>query len=232
MNEGSKRIIPLKRARQEIVQQHREEQYARQRVDADPLAELALLHDALAGFSKAYETGPAAQRQAICDSIIAVAAFLRSQGYSDRTLMPINRVVGAIAEICNQNRPDPLFCEKKARTKPKRSMQNAILLGHLAAFADAWLRADLKGSDPESVKLKRASKRLSGNYFGQLEVKKLKSAMSYQRQPGHQALLYDAYRQMQGVLEVEASHVGGDEAGLMMAIEVQIDSLNEQADSR
>lgn len=212
----------------EIVKDHIGEQYTRN--DSLPTSTvLNDLHAKLVEAAKAYESGPPMQRQAVCDAIVATSDFLRRQGFSDSTLVPLDRVVWSIVDLCNQNQPDPLFCSKVTKTKPKRSMKDAILLGHLAALVDTWLEAYPREGEEEDVaeRLKRAAREMSGIYFGQLSCKNLESAQRLKRAAQEGDVITRAYDQMVIVIKTESNAAGGGRAGQKTAVRVQIKALNE-----
>lgn len=223
---------PSKQEVRTLVGEGLGELYERSPASVDCLAGLDRLHGQLVDAAQAYETGPKQQRQAICDSIIATTDFLKGQGFTNETLVPLNRVLWAIVNLTTQNNPDPLFCEKPQKTKPQRSMENAVQQGHLAALADAWLVCSARDEGDDAAKLERAARHLSGANFGTVDGAKLQSARSYQRQDGHHELVYRSYEQMTDVLTAEAAAAGGGEAGLRMAVQVQIDALNSRAELR
>lgn len=214
---------------QAIVDRHFVEQFARNPSEADPASGLDQLHERLSVVARVYEEGPSTQRQAVSEAILSVAEFLKEQGFSDDTLTPLMRVVWAFANLRDQNRPDPLFTEKRAPTKAKRSMEDAIRQGHLAAFATVWLNSQKTGEGDRSTKLGRGARQLSGYHFGKLSGKALSNAMNYQRQTEHHELLYQAFEQMMGVLTIESDAVGGGEEGLRLALKTQINALNLKA---
>ena len=213
-----------------LVGDHVAEQYNRDRSEPNDANELQKLHKVLVSAAQTYEAGPKRQREAICDAVIAVTDFLRVHGFSSATLTPLSRVVWSIADLCEQNRPDPLFCEKPKKTKPRRSMQDAVRQGHLAALADAWLESRASAESDEAAELARAARYMSGTYFGSLTATGLLSARSYQRQPEQHGLVYSSFEQMKAVLATEATCAGGGAAGIRLAIEVQISALNAKAD--
>lgn len=220
---------PSKSEVRELVGELLAGQHARGPSDIDPTVGLDRLNHLLVQAARDYEGGPEKQRQAICDSVMAVTDFLNGQGFSGATLLPLSRVLQSIVELHSLNRPDPLFCEKSKRTKPRRSMKDAIRQGHLAALADAWLSSGTSDEGDEAGKLECAARRMSGPYFGKLDGAKLLSAKSYQRQVGHNQLVYHSFEQMSQTLAIEKSWAGGGSLGLREALEVQIDALNERA---
>lgn len=223
---------PSKREVRALVGEQVAEQYARGVGEVDPSPGLDRLHELLVHAAQEYEAGPEKQRQAICDSIIAITDLLKDQGFSGATLLPLNRVLRSIVELNGLNRTDPLFCEKPKRTKPRRSMEDAIRQGHLAALADAWIISRTSDEGDESAKLERAARRMSGAYFGKLDGAKLISAKSYQRQMGQHDLVGLAFEQMKKALSAQANSSGDGASGLRNALEVQIDALNERAKLR
>lgn len=211
-----------------IVSEQASEKYVRRKVDPTGTG-LDELHGRLVDAAKAYAAGPQLQRQAVCDAIIATSGYLEREGFSDATLIPLNRVLWAIVELCEQNRPDPLFCEKPKAGKSRRSLEESTRQGHLAALADLWLEANSNGEGQNNAKLKTAARQIKGLYFGTVTPTMLESARSYQRQHGHSELLYDSYTQMKDALIKEAKEAGGGKEGLRTAIDVQIKALNKKA---
>lgn len=220
---------PTKKQLRSLVNDHVLQQYTRGQYELDPVVELDALHKILVETAKAYESDPASQRQLVCDAVMAISDFLKGQGFSIATLTPMNRILGALVDLSKQNRPDPLFCAKREKLKPRRSAEDSIRQGHLAAFADAWLQLHTRNGSSEQKTLKLGAQRMSGAYFGKLEHTDLRNAKSYQRQTGQHDLLYSSYEQMSKALDVEAKHAGGDKAGLQIALELQIDALNLKA---
>lgn len=224
------RSSPSQAQVRELVGEHVAQLYARAAADADPEHGLDELHDQLVEAARAYEEGPMQQRQAVCDSIMAVEEFLKGQGFSGATLVPLNRVVWALVDLCKQNHPDPLFCEKPFKTKGRRTLAGAVRQGQLAALAEAWIESASADEGDEAAMLDRAGRHMSGRHFGRLDRAALSSARTYQRQPGHPDLLYESFRQMREALVAEADAVGGGIEGLRMAISVQINALNTKAE--
>ena len=216
----------------EIVRNVRDQAYVRGEAEADPEQELDALYARLVEAAQAYETGPKQQRQAVCDAIIAVKEFLEGQGFSCPTLMPLNRVVFAMTNLCKQNQPDPLFCEKRSKTKGKRKIEDSVRQGHLAALADAWIKSALADEGEEAAMLNRAARQISGNHFGPVKSVSLQSARAYQRQSHHPELLYDSYEQMKKILVVEAEAAGGGKIGLREAILTQLKGLNARSETQ
>lgn len=203
--------------------------YDRGPCDVEPSAGLDRLHDQLVEAARAYDAGPQNQREAVCDGIMAVNEYLKGQGFGSAARAPLNRVLRAIVDLCKQNHPDPLFCEKPQKTKPRRNLESAFRQGQLAAFADAWLRSCAVDEGDEATKLERAARRLSGPHFGNVDGATLSSARSYQRQAGQHDLVYRSYEQMAAVLEADEIIAGPGASGLRIAIEMQIKAMNEKA---
>lgn len=224
------RSTPSREQARELVREHIGELYARGDPEADPLHALSQLHYQLAMAARTYEAGPKQQRQAVCDAIIAVSEFLKGQGFSSATLVPLNRVVWAIVDLCQQNHPDPLFCEKMSNTKPRRNLADAVRQGQLAAIADAWLASASDDEGDEAAILERAARCMSGLHFGTVNRAALSSARSYQRKTEQNELLYRSYEQMNGALAAEAKLVGDGKRGLRAAIEAQLKGLNAKAE--
>lgn len=224
------RSIPSKAEVRDLVSEHRAELYARGAPEADLVDTLRQLHDQLVLSAEAHEAGPQQQRQAVCDAIMAVSEFLKGQGFSAATLVPLNRVVWAVVDLCQQNHPDPLFCEKPSNTKPRRNLADAVRQGHLAAIADAWLASASDEEGEEAAILERAARHMSGLHFGTLDRAALSSARSYQRKTGQNELLHKSFEQMSSALAEEATAAGGGKRGLRAAILAQINALNAKAE--
>lgn len=220
---------PTKAEVRQLVSEHLAEQYVRGASSVDPSIGLERLHELLTQSAQAYETGPSQQREAICETVIAVSDFLKGQGFGVATLAPLSRVVRSIVELCNQNRPDPLFCERPKRITPSRRLDDAVRQGHLAALADAWLKSYSNEEGGRVKTLERAARQMSGAHFGTLSKTMLNTAMTYQRQEGHHELVYLSFQQMQAALAAEASLAGGGKDGLRTALLAQIDALNAKA---
>lgn len=212
-----------------LVSQSDKERFDRGHNVADPMIGLDELHRQLVDAARAYEAGPQNQRQAICDSIMAVSAFFEGQGFGSATMVPLSRVVWAIVDLCEHNHPDPLFCEKPKKSKPRRDMENAVRQGHLAALADFWLKSCAVDVREEKAKLQQGARLMSGPHFGMLDGKMLSSARSYQRQIGQPDLVYQSYEQMSALLQSEADALDCKPEGFRIAVETQIKALNEKA---
>lgn len=224
------RNTPSKAEVRELVSQRRAELLVRGAPDADPLQGLDQLHAQLVVAAENYEAGPQLQRQAVCDAIMAVSEFLNGQGFDDATLVPLNRVVWAVVDLCQQNHPDPLFCEKRSNTKRRRNLADAVRQGHLAAIAEAWLASALDNEGDEAAILERAARHMSGPHFGVLDRAALDSARTYQRKPGQHTLVYGSYQQMQNALAAEAKAVGAGPGSLRKAVLAQINALNARVE--
>lgn len=224
------RNIPSQAEVRDLVREHMDELYARGAPDADPIDALGQLHDQLVLAAGAYEVGPQQQRQAVCDAIMAVSEFLKGQGFGAATMVPLNRVVWAIVDLCQHNHPDPLFCEKRSNTKPRRNLADAVRQGHAAAIADAWLASASDDEGDEAAVLERAARHMSGHHFGKLDRAALSSARTYQRKTGQNELVYKSFEQMSGTLAAEAKVAGGGKRGLRAAIMAQLNALNAKAE--
>lgn len=220
------RLSPSTAQVREIVSEHIAELAARGQPETDAEQGLHELHRQLVMAAQDYQVGPLRQRQAVCDAIMAVSEFLKGQGFSGATMVPLSRVVWAIVDLCQQNHPDPLFCEKRSKAKPRRNLTDAVLRGQMAAIADAWLASALGDEGDEASMLDRAARHMSGVHFGTLDRAALNSARTYQRQIGHNELVYKSYEQMRDALAAEADAVGGGFAGLRAAVLAQIKALN------
>lgn len=227
-----RRSIPRQAQVQEIVRDVLDQSHDLGEAEANSEQGLDELHAQLVEAARSYEAGPKQQRQAVCDAIIAVTEFLEGQGFSYATLIPLNRVVRAVTEVCKLNQPDPLFCEKPTKTKGKRKLAESVRQGHLAALADAWLKSGSADEGGEAAALKRAARRISGRYFGTVDSVDLRSARNYQRQSQSHELLSKAYVQMRDILaaEAEADVADGCAIGLRSAILIQLEALNAKAE--
>lgn len=221
---------PSKAQIAELLGEHIERQYDRKPDVPDASAGLERLHDELVAAARSYDSGLGQQRQAVCDAIMVTSEFLKEQGFGDAALVPLSRVVWALAGLCESNRPDPLFCEKMAALKPRRSMEKDVQQGHLAALVDAWLRSSSAEEGREPDKLRRAARHMSGAHFGKLDKTQLQSARSYNRRAEPHGLLRRAYDQMSEALSADAEAAGGGAHGLRRAVESQIDALNLNAE--
>lgn len=224
------RITPSRAQVRQLVSEHFAELHVRAAPEADPLQALDQLHDQLVVAAGDYEAGPQQQRQAVCDAVMAISQFLKGQGFSSATLVPLSRIVWAIVDVCQHNYPDPLFCEKRSSTKPRRNLANAVRQGQLAAIADAWLASASDDEGGEAAMLDRAARHLSGIHFGTLDRTALRSARTYQLQTGQNELVYKSYEQMKNALAAEARVLGDDPASLRAAIFAQINALNAKAE--
>lgn len=225
-----RRSIPSHEQIRQVVRVELEQRYARGSANTHPEQVLPQLHAQLVEAARAYETGPKQQRQAVCDAIIAVDEFLAGQGFTGETLAPLKRVVVAITDLCQHNQPDPLFCQKLSKTKGKRTLQDSVRQGQLAALAEAWVESASSEEGDKAALLNKAAREISGRYFGNVERAGLSSAMAYQRQPNHPPLLYEAHAQMKKRLAIEAEAAGGDARGLRAAVLTQLEALNAKAE--
>lgn len=223
-------VGPTKAQVRTIVSEHFAEQFERGHSVVDTSAGLDRLHGQLVAAAQAYEAGPQQQRQAVCDAIMATCEFLRGQGFGHAVTVPLSRVLWAIVDLCNQNRPDPLFSEKPRKTKPRRGMHESVRQGQLAAFADVWLEAHDADEGDVAAKLKRAARRISGAHFGRVGDTELNSARSYRARAEPEDIVVGAYSQLREALLAEANTAGGAEGGLRAAIEAQINALNARAE--
>lgn len=224
------RNTPSQAEIRELVSQHIAERFARGASEADPLQALDQLHAQLVFATSDYEAGPQKQREAVCAAIIAVSEFLNGQGFSDATLAPLTRALSAIVNLSQQNHPDPLFCQKPAKTKRSRNLEDTVRQGHLAALVDAWLASASDNEGDEAAILDRAARHMSGPHFGALDRAALNSARTYQRKRGQHPLLYQSFQQMQDALSSEARAVGSGPGSLRKAVLAQINALNARAD--
>tara|TARA_R110000868_G_scaffold361248_1_gene623233 strand:+ start:1336 stop:2037 length:702 start_codon:yes stop_codon:yes gene_type:complete len=218
--------VPGQQELQAIINERVAKQDTRSRPSTKSDAALKALHKDLVEAARAFREGPSQQRQGVCDAVVAVLEFLKGQGFSDSTLEPLKRPLWALASLSEQNLPDPLFAEKRKKSKSKRSMTDAIRQGHLAAFAGLWLECDDQGGGGRRVRLGRAARALSGAYFGNLDETSVNSAITYQRQNDHHPLIYGAFEKMKDVLMAEANAVGGGIDGIRLALVTQIKILN------
>lgn len=223
---------PTKAEIHNVVREELVDRSTRTAPRTDSSAALDELHELLLEASRSYASGPASQRQAVCDAVIAVADFLDDQGFGSATREPLTRIVVALSDLGQNNRPDPLFCEKPRKGKPRRSSEEAIRQGQLAALADFWLLVHKEGAESETTKLARAARRISGDHFGKLDGTALQSARAYRRQSDGPVLLLRAYDHMKSALLKEASAAGEGSEAARHALNVLIDALNAVARER
>lgn len=155
---------------------------------------LTILHGDLAQMAKAYRSGEIQnQRDAVVGQLFAIQRFLRSQGINESTVEPMMRPVTALAEREN-NKLDPLFCERKRGGKPSRTTGDFERIGALAALADAYLELHRDEEGNFEQKLRRFARQVSCNWFGKVTYSKVKAAreMVSQEAKDHPAVTWAA----------------------------------------
>jgi hypothetical protein len=90
-------------------------------------------------------------------------------------LQPILRPVEALVEREN-NTLDPMFAERKRKSRPKRTLDMHNRNGILAALADAWLEAHADDDRKQNLLLVEAARAFQGPWFKGVTHAKLKTA--------------------------------------------------------
>lgn len=137
---------------------------------------LTVLHNELASSAKLYSNDDKqAKRDAIVCSIFAVQRFLNSQGINGATIEPLMHIVTSLVEREN-NRLDPIFCERVREGKPSRALAEFDRIAAIATLANAYLEAHSDETGKVSEKLKRFARQAKCDWLGQLTYSKVKAA--------------------------------------------------------
>lgn len=132
------------------------------------------LHAELAALAQRYDSEAVSeQRVAVSHALLRVVDYLTAQGFSLSILLALQRPVSALVER-EQNRLDPLFCQRQRGGRPARSQDELRRIGVLAVLADAWLQLNQRDERSLDQKLGQAARRLSGECFGQVTGAELK----------------------------------------------------------
>ncbi len=159
------------------------------RYDRDPATGpvhwgLHLLHNDLASFAKLYRDGDLqAQRDAVCASAISIQKYLNSQGFNLQTVAPLMRVVSALCER-EDNRLDPMFCERVRDGAPARSNKDYDRIGAIATLANIFLELRKNDDGNTKDKLQRFARKASCEWLGNLTYSRVKAAREMVAQEG------------------------------------------------
>jgi hypothetical protein len=137
---------------------------------------LHVLHSDLASFAKLYRGGDLqAQRDAVSSSAISIQRYLNSQGINEQTVEPLMRVVSALVER-EENRLDPLFCDRARDGAPARSNKDYDRIGAIATLANIFLKLRKNEDGNTKEKLQRFARKASCEWLGNLTYSRVKAA--------------------------------------------------------
>jgi hypothetical protein len=160
----------------EAARQTGQDRYTRQRPQGGRVAALDKLHAQLVDDAQLYESEDSQdQRDAVAHALLAVADFLKAQGFSNPTLAPLMRPVAALVEREN-NSLDLVFTQRARVGRPKATLAEHERSGILAALAEAWLRTHGSDDRPQSGKLADAARKMKGRWFGIVTCAQLETA--------------------------------------------------------
>jgi len=160
----------------EATRQTRQDRYVRERSFGGRVAALDKLHAQLVDDAQLYESDDLQdQRDAVAHALLAVADFLKAQGFANHTLVPLMRPVAALAEREN-NSLDLMFTQRARPGRPKATLADHERTGILAALAEAWLRTNETDDRPQSDKLAEAARKMTGRWFGSVTRAQLETA--------------------------------------------------------
>lgn len=160
----------------EASRQTRQDRYARQRSTGGRVAALDKLHSQLVDDAQLYESDELQdQRDAVAHALLAVADYLKAQGFANATLAPLMRPVAALAEREN-NSLDLMFAERARGGRPKATLADHERTGIIAALAEGWLRTHESEDRSQSEKLADAARKMKGRWFGTVTRAQLESA--------------------------------------------------------
>lgn len=137
---------------------------------------LTVLHGELALAARNYKTTDLQrQRDSVVEASFAVQRFLKSRGFNEAIVEPFMRPALALIEREN-NRLDPLFCERVRSSRPSRSFEDHSRIGAIAALAEAWLEFHKQQDLKVPQKIERLIRQISGPWFGDLTVGRVTAA--------------------------------------------------------
>lgn len=137
---------------------------------------LSLLDAILAKNADIYENGTRQDRRdAICNCLLSVASYLSENGVTHRHLTPILHAVESLTEREN-NRLDPIFCERVRVGKPTRSLVQNQQDGVIAAIANHWLEHNADSSVPMRNRLDAAARLMRNAGLGRVLAARVKQA--------------------------------------------------------
>ena len=142
----------------------------------DGIESLPLLAAVLARNTETYETGSRQDRRdAIANCLQSVASYLASNGIDPRHLQPLLHPVEALYEREN-NRLDPIFCERIRQGTPSRSLIQDQQDGIIAAIANHWLAHNADKTAPMKNRLTAAARLMRNSGLGELQAARVKQA--------------------------------------------------------
>jgi hypothetical protein len=137
---------------------------------------LGLLDAILARNTELYHSSSRQDRRdAIANSLQAVASYLSENGVELRHLKPILHALESLIEREN-NRLDPIFCERKRVGKPARSLLQNQQDGAIAAIANHWLAHNVDPAAPMPNRLAAAARLMQNAGLGSVSAARIKQA--------------------------------------------------------
>lgn len=137
---------------------------------------LSLLDAILAKNTETYENGSwQDRRDAIANCLLSVATYLSENGIDLRHLRPILHPVESLTEREN-NRLDPIFCERVRAGKPTRSLAQNQQDGIIAAIANHWLAHNADSTTPMQNRLNAAARQMQNANLGVVSAARVKQA--------------------------------------------------------
>jgi len=137
---------------------------------------LSLLGSILANNTEIYENGTRQDRRdAIANCLSSVASYLSENGINLRHLKPIMHVVVSLTEREN-NRVDPIFCERVRSGAPSRSLARDQQDGIISAIANHWLAHNADLTTPLRNRLIAASRQMQNVGLGAVSAARIKQA--------------------------------------------------------
>lgn len=217
---------PTEAEHAEAARQTRQNQYARQRSVSGRVAALEKLHAQLVDDAQLYESDELQdQRDAVAHALLAVADFLKTQGFSNATLAPLMRPVAALTEREN-NFLDLMFAQRARRGRPKATLANHERTGILAALANGWLHTHESDDRPQPDKLADAARKMTGRWFGTVTRAQLETARELVSQEASDHPAVGHARLFSGFFEKTAEMFGVENA-----FDIMIGCLNGTNDT-
>jgi hypothetical protein len=137
---------------------------------------LRLLDSVLANNTAIYENGTRQDRRdAIANCLLSVASYLQENGIDLRHLKPITHVVETLTEREN-NRVDPIFCERARSGAPSRSLARDQQDGVISAIANYWLAHNADLTTPMRSRLNAAARQMQNRGLGSVSAARIKQA--------------------------------------------------------
>lgn len=187
-------------------------QYARQRSAGGRVRALENLHAQLVDDAQLYESGDLQhKRDAVAHALLAVADFLRAQGFTAATLAPLLRPVVALAER-EHNSLDLMFAERARRGRPNSTLADHERTGILAALAEAWLGTHQSEGGTPSEKLAALSRKMQGRWFGAVTRAQLETAREFVSQEAKDHPAVKQAKEFSSAFERAAEMFGAENA--------------------